>query len=229
MATKTINTKICQPSNTRAGFGTVVLARYQLAYETDTDRLKVGIGEGITYPAQPYAELETPVGTTVEMMCGTIPTGYLAQNGQAVSRTTYGALFNVIGTTYGAGNGSTTFNLPNANTFASWGTTTDSQVGTTNGTYSHYHGSGNYVGNCGAVNGNPGSFGYEAVGRDATGEFDAGVYTWIDTHPDPAILNRRRGNIAISYVSHSTSCSNVNSTIVDQVPDLFRVNKVIKY
>jgi microcystin-dependent protein len=42
----------------------------------------------------------------------TAPTGYLFCNGQAVSRTTYSALFNLIGTTYGAGNGTTTFNLP---------------------------------------------------------------------------------------------------------------------
>jgi microcystin-dependent protein len=39
---------------------------------------------------------------------------YLECNGQAVSRTTYSALFAVIGTTYGAGDGSTTFNLPDA-------------------------------------------------------------------------------------------------------------------
>lgn len=42
----------------------------------------------------------------------TPPNGWLVCNGQAVSRTTYSALFALIGTTYGAGNGSTTFNLP---------------------------------------------------------------------------------------------------------------------
>jgi microcystin-dependent protein len=41
------------------------------------------------------------------------PTGTLLCDGSAVSRTTYSALFAVIGTNYGAGNGSTTFNLPN--------------------------------------------------------------------------------------------------------------------
>lgn len=40
--------------------------------------------------------------------------GWLKMNGAAVSRTTYAALFAVIGTTYGAGDGSTTFNLPEA-------------------------------------------------------------------------------------------------------------------
>ena len=42
----------------------------------------------------------------------TPPAGYLKRNGAAVSRTTYARLFAKIGTTYGAGDGSTTFNLP---------------------------------------------------------------------------------------------------------------------
>lgn len=40
------------------------------------------------------------------------PTGWLLCDGSAVSRTTYAALFAIIGTTYGAGNGTTTFNVP---------------------------------------------------------------------------------------------------------------------
>lgn len=43
----------------------------------------------------------------------TIPSGFLLCDGSKVSRTTYKKLFNVIGTTYGAGDGSTTFTLPN--------------------------------------------------------------------------------------------------------------------
>ncbi len=45
-------------------------------------------------------------------LASNIPPGWLECNGQAVSRTTYAALFAIIGTTYGTGNGSTTFNLP---------------------------------------------------------------------------------------------------------------------
>lgn len=41
-----------------------------------------------------------------------VPEGYLKCNGANVSRTTYASLFNVIGTRYGVGNGSTTFTLP---------------------------------------------------------------------------------------------------------------------
>lgn len=43
---------------------------------------------------------------------GAVPAGYLLCDGAAVSRTMYSDLFSVIGTTYGAGDGSTTFNLP---------------------------------------------------------------------------------------------------------------------
>lgn len=49
----------------------------------------------------------------IQMFAGsTAPTGWLMCDGSAVSRTDYATLFNVIGTTYGAGDGSTTFNLP---------------------------------------------------------------------------------------------------------------------
>ena len=47
---------------------------------------------------------------------GAIPSGYLLCDGAAVSRTGYSDLFSVIGTTYGAGDGSTTFNVPDYNT-----------------------------------------------------------------------------------------------------------------
>lgn len=54
-----------------------------------------------------------PTGTVIAFAGNSAPHGYLICNGAAVSRTTYAKLFAVIGTTYGAGNGSTTFNLPN--------------------------------------------------------------------------------------------------------------------
>lgn len=54
----------------------------------------------------------TPVGTVIHIAKNTAPAGYLKCNGAAVSRTTYADLFAAIGTTYGVGNGSTTFNVP---------------------------------------------------------------------------------------------------------------------
>lgn len=54
-----------------------------------------------------------PVGTIIAVAYTGVPEGYMHCNGAAVSRTTYANLFSKIGTTYGAGDGSTTFNLPN--------------------------------------------------------------------------------------------------------------------
>ena len=53
-----------------------------------------------------------PVGAIFEFAANANPSGCLICSGAAVSRTTYARLFNVIGTTYGSGDGSTTFNLP---------------------------------------------------------------------------------------------------------------------
>ena len=55
----------------------------------------------------------TPIGTIIAFSAGNAPNAnYLKCEGQAVSRTEYSTLFGIIGTTYGAGNGSSTFNLP---------------------------------------------------------------------------------------------------------------------
>lgn len=56
-----------------------------------------------------------PIGDTVEYRGAALPRGTLIEDGSPVSRTTYAPLFSVIGTTYGAGDGSTTFNLPLSN------------------------------------------------------------------------------------------------------------------
>src|SRR5574343_567108 len=53
-----------------------------------------------------------PVGACVEYYGTTEPDNFKFPRGQALSRTTYAALFALFGTTHGAGDGSTTFNLP---------------------------------------------------------------------------------------------------------------------
>lgn len=56
---------------------------------------------------------EVPAGIMQMFAGNTIPAGWLLCDGSAVSRTDYAKLFSAIGTTWGAGDGSTTFNLPN--------------------------------------------------------------------------------------------------------------------
>jgi microcystin-dependent protein len=53
-----------------------------------------------------------PTGTVVPFAGSSAPTNWLLCNGTNVSRSTYASLFTLIGTTYGAGDGSTTFALP---------------------------------------------------------------------------------------------------------------------
>ena len=88
--------------------------------ETDTNKIK--IGDGISaWNVLPYLvpEVEvpeaTPTGAVLPFAGAAAPSGWLMCNGSAVSRTTYANLFSVIGTTFGSGDGSSTFNLPNLN------------------------------------------------------------------------------------------------------------------
>lgn len=78
------------------------LARFKEKMLTEVDsKLAEATGGGL------------PVGSMVLFPnVSSLPTGYMACDGSAISRTTYSVLFSLIGTTFGSGDGSTTFNLP---------------------------------------------------------------------------------------------------------------------
>lgn len=76
----------------------------------------------------------TPSGAVMAFAMNSAPTGWLACNGAAISRTTYAALFAAIGITYGAGDGSTTFNLPDLRGYFVRGSGTNGD-GTASGTF----------------------------------------------------------------------------------------------
>ena len=69
-----------------------------------------------------------PIGSYIQFAGSQAPAGFLVCNGGEISRTTYSALFAVIGTTYGSGDGSTTFNLPNLTDRFLQGSTTSGTV-----------------------------------------------------------------------------------------------------
>lgn len=73
---------------------------------------------------------DEPIGAILPFGGGTAPSGFLLCNGVAVSRTTYSALFAVIGTSFGAGDGSTTFNVPDLRGKTPFGADTNNAVGT---------------------------------------------------------------------------------------------------
>jgi len=85
----------------------------------EKDTQKLYIGDGSTpggFPISGGASSSTgvviPTGAIIIFPTDNPPTGFLECDGSAISRTTYSNLFSAIGTTYGNGNGSTTFNIP---------------------------------------------------------------------------------------------------------------------
>jgi microcystin-dependent protein len=89
-----------------------------------------------------------PTGVVFPYAGITPPTGYLICNGSLVSRTTYAGLFAVIGTTYGAGDGSTTFQLPDLRQRFPMGMASSgagSALGDKGGAFNHTHSGPSHV------------------------------------------------------------------------------------
>lgn len=78
-----------------------------LPTQTTADTVLTSDGTNVSWGANP-----NPAGVVLAYASTTAPTGYLLCDGTAVSRATYAGLFAVIGVTYGVGDNSTTFNLP---------------------------------------------------------------------------------------------------------------------
>ena len=74
-----------------------------------------------------------PTATIVPWTSASVPSGFLECAGAAVSRSTYAALFAIIGTTYGAGDGSTTFNVPDLQDNVAIGKSGTKNLGSTGG------------------------------------------------------------------------------------------------
>ena len=83
---------------------------------------------GVTTQLDIHDAHALPIGSYIQFAGSQAPEGFLVCNGGEISRTTYSALFAVIGTTYGSGDGSTTFNLPNLTDRFLQGSTTSGTV-----------------------------------------------------------------------------------------------------
>ena len=78
-----------------------------------TNQVLVTDGNGlVSWSDQNAASGGVQTGSVVWVATSSAPTGYLKANGAAISRTTYADLFAIIGTSFGVGDGSTTFNIP---------------------------------------------------------------------------------------------------------------------
>lgn len=134
---------------TNLSSGTVNLAR--LSGITTTQMASANVSQ-FTNDAG-YATTATasvPLGTVIEYAGPTpLPAGvaanYLVCDGSAVSRVTYSALFAIIGTTYGSGDGVNTFNLPNCQSRSSIGADGTYTLGATGGAILHTHAYGTLV------------------------------------------------------------------------------------
>ncbi|EJF92641.1 phage tail protein [Bartonella tamiae] len=82
-------------------------AIYQVVYNSNLNS-----GAGGFFLINPSPSSIFPPGFILEYAMPTAPSGWLHLDGKAYSRKDYSSLFSVIGTTYGAGDGSTTFNVP---------------------------------------------------------------------------------------------------------------------
>jgi microcystin-dependent protein len=91
-----------------------VSGRYYFATDINGGTLYLDSGVSWSQIAPGVTEATiAPTGAVTQYAGSTEPVGWKFCNGTAISRTTFAALFAVIGTAYGAGDGSTTFNLPN--------------------------------------------------------------------------------------------------------------------
>lgn len=157
--------------------------------------------ETVAHRHDPPLSAFVPTGIIVPFAGGVAPDTWLLCFGQTISRTTYSALFSVIGTTYGVGDGSTTFGLPDlrgrvvagqdnmGGTPASRVTSGSSGIdGLTRGaaggseTMTHTHSATSQGGDLrtpvGASAGDPGSISYQAAGvLSPPGPANAGSYT----------------------------------------------------
>lgn len=107
VASNQFNKIIRQSSFMAAAIGQLVAnANINALDDGDVSGFADDIAEAIKSFAAP------PAGAVIYVAKNTAPTGYIKANGAAISRSTYSALFTAIGTTFGSGDGSTTFNVP---------------------------------------------------------------------------------------------------------------------
>lgn len=183
-----------------------------------------------------HVSIAPPIGSITAYTLATSPPGWLICDGSAISRTEYASLFAVIGVTFGAGNNSTTFNIPNYQGafLRGTGTTGDYSGPSLNAsqahaTQTHAHTASSVVTDPGHshsqttanddFNGSGGG-GYPLNSNPSFAPYDsAGARTWTN-------INSSSTGVTVStIVGNSTTSVNANETR----PYNFGVNWIIKY
>lgn len=161
-----------------------------------------------------------PAGAVMPFAMNSAPTGWLAADGAAVSRSSYAALFAAIGTTYGSGDGSTTFNLPDLRGYFVRGSGTNSDgtasgsfggkqgqeiqshshTGTTDSAGNHFHGYNDLYNTTNGARGGGGGAGWQTQFFEAfRNTFSAGAHTHTFTSNATGGAETRPKNIALLY------------------------------
>lgn len=162
------------------------------------------------------APTNNPIGAIIAYGGSSAPSQWLMCDGAQVSRVTYKLLFEVIGTTYGAGDGSTTFNLPDLRQRFPLGKAasgTGSALGATGGAidYTHSEGAHTHTWSGSGTTGSNGGFststgaagGHNHAVSGSTGSPSGSSYGFQSTDPPPASFTLAEGGHTHS-VSGST-------------------------
>lgn len=215
MASRTINASIRQ-ADAVSNKSIVAPANMFIALSSDAS---LSIGNGSTaYSSLPKAVGSMRTGVVYRIRSKSIPVGCLACNGQAVSRTTYSRLYNIIGTKFGAGNGSTTFNLPNLTNRFSAATSSYSSMGAATDASAHNHGGGDIHAVIGAWGSMTDTMGYQAVGSPGlTCAYGVRFRYFMDDPKSP------------SQINHATDVWNYSDNNSAWLVPLIYTKYVIKY
>jgi microcystin-dependent protein len=174
------------------------------ATTADGARINLGLGTFLV-----------PTGSLIMWPSNTIPTDWKLCNGAAISRVTYGTLFSLLGTTFGAGDGSTTFNLPDYRNKMPYGADAV-VVGATGGSadsivVSHTHtATVTDTGHSHAVN--------------AVGFTGSGGYTLAGGAGQPQVTSTSSATTGISVANSTTGTSGTNANL----PPYLGINFIIK-
>ena len=222
-----INTTLRQSSFMAAVIGQIV---------ADAGNDALDNGDIATFKNNLIAALRNPIGTPILCPTASAPTGYLLCNGATVSRTAYAALFAVIGTTFGAGDGSTTFNLPDCRNRMTIGSGSLYAIGNTGGNKDQSVVSHNHSLSLSGTASSTGSDHTHTVmfanagtdsGPDETlHNFRGGIDTAITTgNPRGTPEGAHTHSVSISGNTDTTGSSGVNANL----PPYIAFNVAIKY
>ena len=158
-----------------------------------------------------------PTGGLIMWGTASAPTGWLLCDGSAVSRSTYSALFSVVSTTFGVGDGTTTFNVPNYTNRMPYGTT----IGTTGGSADAVIVSHTHTANVS----DPGhAHNFDVRGDDGVGSSNYIGVVGFDNNVGSGSGNMSLATTGISVSNSTTGVSATNANL----PPYLGINFIIK-